>query len=262
MMRYVVACIAMGIAAQVSAASIKSYYTHLDVAPDGSAQAAVTVQLSSAEAGMLTLPVAVTPLDGFVSNELPPGVSLRPMTAKDQHSVVVTLPASVASDAKLGFTFNVPQLLVEPKPETGQKSTLPAGTRLLRHAFINTQNTPISMYRVEVRLPTHTQVHVVREQLPKAGRKEFVPRVELVGLRGNQGAVLQLANIKQGDRTSMELEVVDTQRTYLWLLVGLILGIGYLVAFRDLLKPAAHDTPNVAAATVPGVTTSRAGESN
>jgi hypothetical protein len=122
---------------------------------------------------------------------------------------------------------------------------LPAGTRLLRHAFVNTQSATIGSYRVEVKLPARTQIHVIREQLPKTGRKEFVPRVALVGLETHQGAVLQMTNVKLADRTSMELEVVDTGRSYVWLLISVVLGLGYLIAFRDLLKPVEHGDPSV-----------------
>jgi hypothetical protein len=138
---------------------------------------------------------------------------------------------------KLGFAFRAPGVLFVPKPEEGQKSAFAAGTRLLRHSLVNTQPTPISRYTVQVRLPEEIMVGKIREQLPKTRRKEFTPRVELDRYDGRQGALLQLGGIKQGDRTSMELEVVGDRRSIGWLLVGLVLSIGYLVGFRDLVKP-------------------------
>jgi len=80
-------------------------------------------------------------------------------------------------------------------------------------------------------------VEKIREQLPRTKRKEFTPRVELDRYDGRQGALLQLAGVKQGDRTSMELEVVGVRRSLGWLLVGLVLAIAYLVGFRDLVRP-------------------------
>lgn len=245
MMRCVFLCMLMGSVTSASAVGIKTYQTRLDVTSDGSATATVNVHLTNAQAGVLTLPLAFTSVDGFAMLDAPPGVVVKPIGSKDQSAVVVTLPPAVAPDARLGFRFNVSRLLVEPKPEAGQKSVLPAGTRLLRYTFVNTQSAIISTYRVEVKLPERTQVHVIREQSPKTGRKEFVPRVELVGLEGHQGAVLQLANLKLADRTSMELEVVDTGRTYLWLLIGLVLSLGYLIAFRDLLKHVELGEPHL-----------------
>ena len=64
--------------------------------------------------------------------------------------------------------------------------------------------------------------------------------MELGWFDGQQGALLQLSGLRQGDRTSMELEVVNERRSYGWLLVGLVLVAGYLVSFRDLVKPGAH----------------------
>jgi hypothetical protein len=229
-----------GACSVAGAAEIKTYDTRLDVAPDGSAQARVDVQLTGAQAGRLRLPVGVAALDGFQALGIPAGVTIKPMPAKDQSSIEIELPENVSPDLKFGFTFKVPGVLFEPRPEEGQKPTFPEGTRLFRHGFVNTQPTPIAQYRVEVRLPQQTMVQKIREQLPRPKRKEFVPRVELDRFDGQQGALLQLTGLKQGDRTSMELEIVSDRRSYLWLVAGLALAVAYLFAFRDVVKPGSR----------------------
>lgn len=225
-----------GVAA--GAAEFKSYDTRLEIAADGSARARVDLQLKDGVPGRLRLPVGFTALEGFQALEAPSGVTMKPLPSKDQSSVEVDLPDGVPADLKLAFAFRVPALLFEPKPEEGQKPAFPDGTRLLRHGFVNTQATPIAAYRVEVRLPPQTMVQKIREQLPRPQRKEFIPRVELDRFDGRQGAVLQLAGMKQGDRASMELEVVGDRHSLLWALVGLVLAAAYLVAYRDVVKPA------------------------
>jgi len=196
----------------------------------------VSLTLARGEPGRFRLPVGFAGLEAFAAQDLPAGVVLTPRPSKDQSSVDIELPIDVPEDVKLAFTFKIPKLLFAPIPEEGQKSTLPDGSRLLRHNFVNTQAATIATYRVQVRLPEETMVHMIREQLPKTKRKEFAPRVELDRFEGRQGAVLQLASLKQGDRTSMELEVVGDRRSYGWLFAGLVLIIGYLVSFRDIVK--------------------------
>ncbi len=223
-----------------NALEIKAYDTRLDVAPDGLAQADATLQLAGCEAGRFKLPTGFTGIENLQVKDAPAGVALKLVASKEQSTFEVELPDNVPGEAKISFAFQVPGVLYEPKPEEGQKSTFPAGTRLLRHAFVNTQSTAISKYSVQVRLPQETLVHAIREQLPKNKRKEFTPRVELNRFDGLQGARLQMAGLKQGDRTSMELEVVPEGRSFGWLLGGLVLCIGYLVTFRDLVTGKNH----------------------
>ncbi|MBL0141132.1 MAG: hypothetical protein IPP91_03480 [Betaproteobacteria bacterium] len=222
--------------AGVGAVEIKAYDTRLEVALDGAAQAVVDLQVDGAQAGRFKLPVGFGAIEEFKPLDVPAGVVLKPLTTKEQSSVEIELPDGVSAAVNIGFSFRVPGVLFVPKPEAGQKSALPKGSRLLRHSFVNTQPAPISRYTMQVRLPEETMVQKIREQLPKARRKEFTPRVELDRYDGRQGALLQLAGIKQGDRTSMELEVVGDRRSLGWLLVGLVLAAGYLVGFRDLVK--------------------------
>lgn len=225
------ACVAAG------AVEIKGYDTRLDIAPDGRARARVDLRLAGAQTGRLRLPVGFPLLEDWQVQEAPPGVALKPLPAKDQSSVEIELPAEVAAEVRLRFSFAVPGVLFEPKPEEGQKPVFPDGTRLLRHAFVNTQPTPIAQYRVQAVLPPQTMVEKIREQQPRPRRKEFVPRVELDRVDGLQGALLQLSGLRQGDRTSMELEVVGERRSWLWLVAGLVLAVAWLAAYRFVVAP-------------------------
>lgn len=218
-------------------AEFRSYATRLDVAADGAAQARVQLRVTGGQPGRLRLPVAFAGLDGFRVLDAPTGVALRPLPGKEQSAVEIELPEGVGDDVRLAFAFRVPGVLFEPKPEEGQKPAFPDGTRLLRHGFVNTQATPIGDYRVEVRLPDGAIVQKIREQQPRPKRKEFIPRVDLDRFDGQQGALLQLAAMKQGDRTSMELEVVAERRSWLWLVAGIVLAAAWLVGYRYIVAP-------------------------
>lgn len=220
-----------------ASATIKNYATRVDVAADGSARVTVNVQLTGSQPGRIPLPIGFGAMDDFQVKEAPRGVTLKPIAGKEQSIVEIELPDAISDEVKLTFSFSTPDVLGRPKSAPGEKSKLPADTSLLRHSFVNTQETAIGTYQVDVRLPDDVRVHKIGEQLPKLKRAEVLPRVRLDRLDGHQGAVLQLTNIKQGDRTSMSLDVIANNRSLTWLLVGLVLSAGYLFAFRDLVIP-------------------------
>jgi len=218
------------------AVEIKDYQTRLEVADDGSAQGSATINVTGAKAGRLRLPVGFAELSDVHIASAPPDVTIEPGKSGRQAFIDVTFPENATAETTLSLTYRVTGVLYVQKPEEGQKSAFPAGSRLLRHAFVNTQETPIGQYRMTVLLPNGHIVHAIREQLPRPGRKEFQPRVELDRFAGRQGAQLQFSGLRQGDRTSMEMEVVEEQRSIFWLLALLPLALGYLFAFRDTVK--------------------------
>jgi len=226
-----------GLCVGASAVEIRSYDTRVEVDRDGAARASASVELAGAVAGRLRIPVGFTKLVEFRSLDLPAGVAMKAGASEDASWVEIELPEGVPDSLKVGFSFRTNGILFIPKPEPGQKAALPEGSRLLRHRFVNTQEAPIGRYALKILLPQETIVHAIREQLPRPGRKEFLPRVELDRFDGRQGAQLQLSGLRQGDRASMELEVVAEQRSVFWLLALLPLALGYLFAFRDTVKP-------------------------
>jgi hypothetical protein len=238
-MRALAAFVTLSLAcAGAAAVEIRSYETRVRVDGEGVAQATASVELAGAAPGRLRVPLGFVKIAEFRPLDLPPGVAMKAGGNEDAAWIDVDLPEGVPAGLKLGFSFRSDGMLFVPKPEPGQKSTLPEGSRLLRHRFTNTQEAPIGRYALKVLLPPDAIVHNVREQLPRPGRKEFLPRVELDRYDGQQGALLQLGRMRQGDRTSMELEIVNERRSLLWLLVLLPLATGYLFAFRDTVKPA------------------------
>jgi hypothetical protein len=238
-MRRLLAFLALALAcASALAFEIRSYETRIDVDSAGTARARASLALAGAAAGRLRVPVGFARIDDFRPGEAPAGVTMVSGNSADAAWVEVELPEGVPAELALGFSFRSDGVLFVPKPEPGQKATLPEGSRLLRHRFVNTQEAPIRRYAATVLFPDGAIAHNIREQLPRVGRKEFVPRVELERYEGRQGALLQMTNLRQGDRTSMELEIVAGRRSPVWLLLLLPLAAGYLYAFRDLVRRA------------------------
>lgn len=239
-MRLLAIALAVFACAGAQAAEIRRYETRVDLDADGRAQATAQVELAGLAPGALRVPVGFARLEEFRAISASPGITLAPGGNGDGAWVDVRLEEGAPPAATLAFAFRSNGMLFVPRPEPGQKAKLPDGSRLVRHRFVNTQEAPIGRYALTVRLPESDRVHAIREQTPKPGRKEFAPRVELDRYEGRQGAMLQLASMRQGDRATMELEVVPARRSILWLLGLLPVAAGYLWFFRDLVarRPA------------------------
>ena len=235
-MRARAAFLAIGLAcASAGAVEIRRHETRIDVGPDGAASATTSLVLEGAAPGRLRVPLGGAKVEEPRLVEAPTGTTMAAGGDADAAWIEFGLPEGVPAAPKLAFTYRSAGMLFTPVPEPGQKATLPEGSRLLRHRFVNTQEARIGHYAVTVRFPEAAIAHRINEQLPRVGRKEFVPRVELDRFEGRQGARLQASGLRQGDRTSMELEIVGERRSLVWLLLLVPLAGWYLFAFRDLV---------------------------
>jgi len=240
MKRLLASTVLMGAIGSALATGIPSYVVHIDVAAAGQSQARLQLQLDDASAGAVLIPLAASlkPAGAVKVESAPLGTQVRTVTVGESPHLELVLPEGVEKAVPVAVSFPVKEVIAAPRERARGKKTLPADSRLLDHSFVNTQPIAIGSYRLKVTLPEGIRVHVVREQSPRTRRTEIEPRVALNGTDGRQGAVLQLGDVKQGDRASMSLEVVADHRALSWLIVGLGLALAYLVGFRDLVaKP-------------------------
>ncbi|HQR46060.1 MAG TPA: hypothetical protein PK598_08610 [Thermoanaerobaculia bacterium] len=217
------------------AAGIASHVTRLAVGPDGSGRATCTVVATGAPSETLAIPL---PAGGWANLRLsggPEGLLLDP-PAPGAAAVRVTLPPEAAATTTFTLAWDVPEALARAEnPAAGEKLTIPRGSRTLRVAFVNTQAATIGEFETLVVLPPGWRVHAIREQFPRPKRSEVEPRVRLGADGGLQNALLQLDAMKQGDSTSMQLEVGPDGPSPLWIVAGVALSALYLVKFRDLV---------------------------
>ena len=219
----------------VRAAEISQYTTSLSVAPDGTGHAACTLVIAGGSSETVEVPLSHGAWTNFRVAEASDGLRLEPPQA-NSGAFRVTLPAAATAPSRLTFDFDVPQAFVKAENAApGAKLTIPAESRTLRYAFVNTQVTLIRDFRVLVTLPEGYRFQAIREQLPRQTKSEVEPRVRLGGEGGRQNALLRLANLRQGDDTSMVLEALPDRRSLLWLVAGVALAGLYLVGFRDLV---------------------------
>ncbi len=217
------------------AAEIRQYTTRLDLDPDGTGHATSTLVLSGDPSERVVIPIAHGAWTNFLLAEATDGLRLEPPGEKAT-TFEVTLPPASAAASRLSYTFDVPAVFVRADDATpGARRTLPRESRTVRYAFVNSQVTPIRDFGVLVTLPRDYRFHAIREQLPRQTKSEVEPRVRLGADGGRQNALLRLTNLRQGDDTSMQLEALPSQRSYLWLVAGVVLSALYLHRFRDLV---------------------------
>jgi len=211
-------------------AEIQRYTTRLDLALEGPATATATVTATGAPGESFRIPVGFK-ASGLRLVEGPAGLGLEAVP----HAVQATLPPA-GGPCTFTFAFAAEGVLWKEILRNGQKPTIPAASRLVRHAFVNTEATVIKDYAVEASLPAGYRFQGIKEALPKAGKTEVEPRVRLGRSGGRETALLRLEDADQGDSASMVLEAVPRDRSFLWLVVGVGLSILYLVLFRDMVS--------------------------
>lgn len=225
-------------AAALGATDIAAYRVRLDTAADGTGKGSAEVVLTRCTPGRINLPLGFANPADLRLESGPPQATLAKGPTQGQTLLHLDLPPGVVGEATVRFSFSVPMAFSTPTPGPGEKSPFPAGSHLFRHALVATQEGVLGGYRFEVLFPPGTRAQSIREQLPKPGKAEVGPRVRLGKTEGRQGAVLQMGAMRQGDDTSMALELVPERKSWGWLAVGLALCALYLFHFRDLVAPA------------------------
>ena len=217
------------------AAEISQYTTDLSVDPDGVGHAVCRLVMTGGASETLEIPLSHGAWTNFRLAEASEGLRLEP-PRETSETVRVTLPAATSAPSRLTFTLDVPLALARVEnPAPGARLTMPAESRTLKYAFVNTQETLIKDFRMLVTLPEGYRFQAIREQLPRPTKSEVEPRVRLGGDGGRQNALLRVSNLRQGDDTSMLLEAVPDHRSLLWLVAGVALSGLYLAGFRNLV---------------------------
>jgi len=218
-----------------AATRIESYAIQLHASPEGHGQGNAILSLTDCTPGMLIVPLGFSDPEDLKIEGSPAGVWLELGPRNGMTSLHFHFPEGMPAKATLRFSFAVKQVFQILQLAPGEKSALPKGSRIFRHAFVNTQEASIGTYRLELLFPESFMAQAIREQLPKPKKNEVGSRVLLSKAAGHQAATLQFTDLHQGDDTSMILELVPTRRSIGWLLAGLLLGGVYLFKFRDLV---------------------------
>jgi hypothetical protein len=222
-------------ASVAGAAEIRSYTVRIQVHDDGSGSVSAVVKIESAMPGAIAIPIGFAKVTDLRLTQGPAGMDIVVTAANGQTLVQAVLPGGVPPALTLAFGFSVQDVFLPVTPGPGERSTLPEGSRVFRHALLNSQQAPIRSYTAEVMFPDGLRAHAIREALPKLRKSEVGPRVQLDDINATPGARLQVDRLAQGDSASMQIELVPQSRSVAWLIAGLVLSLAYLVYFKDLV---------------------------
>ena len=225
------------------AAEIRSYVVHLVVSSTGSAEGSATIEVAGAAEGRLTVPLGFATAENVRVEEGPSGTTVAVTRGNGQVLVALAWPADAAAEratVTVKLRFAVPEAFEKVTPAAGEKSTLPADNRIVRHALVNSQPATVRGYRLEMVFPEGLRAHAIREALPKLRKTETGARVQLDEIDGQHGARLQVDRLTQGESASMQLELTPERRSPGWAVFGLALSLLYLYYFRDLVSRKAR----------------------
>ncbi|BDU73802.1 hypothetical protein [Mesoterricola silvestris] len=220
----------LGTALCAAPAEIRQYATRVDIQGDGSGRATATVTLAGDPSDTVEIPVGFK-ARGFALTEGPKGLKLEPYGS----AIRVVLPPERGAWT-FTFTFTALDTFIPEAVPEGEKARIPATSRVVRHAFVQTFEDPIAAYSVEAVLPPGYRFQAIKEALPKVRKTESEPRVRLGRTDGRQTAILRVTRLKQGDSAAMTLEATPSSRSILWLVTGLAIAGLYLFLFRDMVQ--------------------------
>jgi hypothetical protein len=218
------------------AVEISSYDVTVRVAEDGFGKGVATVRLENAAPGPVAIPLGFTDVANVQLAAGPEGTTLSASPLNGHTLVGITLPEGTPGAVEVGFTFSAAKLF----GDGDEQKPLPRGNKLLRLTCLNSQPMPIANYSARVVFPDGMRAHAIREALPKLGKSEAGPRVQLSAVDSKPGARIHVDRLLQGQSASMQIELVDDARSPGWLIAGLVLSVLYLVYFRDLVSPRAE----------------------
>lgn len=224
------------LAGSAGAAEIRFLELGLRVETNGSGHVTAAVWLEGANGSGVLVPTGFPAAAHLRLTEGPAGTTLEARPHGGQTLVRVAWPEETPPPAAVRFEFDVAGILQRPAAKAGEpEASPPPGRWVLRHALVNTEPATIGSYRLTLALPDGTRAHAIREALPRLRKGEAGPRALLEAVGGRAGARLEVAQLVQGETAAIQLELVSGSRSLVWLAIGVVLSLLYLVEFRDLV---------------------------
>ncbi len=208
--------------------SMSKYELRLDTRADGSGTVVLAVEAEAAGEATLTLPFPFKDCESLSLVEGPAGAVLKAENVNTQARIVVSLPSASPGTLTLRLRCDLKQALSEPTP---------AG-RFVRVSLLNTEPGSIGEVSVQVTFPDGLRGHAIREARPVAGKSEASPRAVLDEIDGRAGVRLETLVLTQGDTAALRVDLTSARPSPGFLVAGLLLGILYLISFRDLVDGA------------------------
>jgi len=110
------------------------------------------------------------------------------------------------------------------------------GNITFKNKFINTTGSIIKNFRSEIILPDDYVVTSVDESTPKASPSKPDSPFEVIGFNKKHGVAIKNTNMKIGENASITFKTKKENKSFIFLAVLLLTGVGYLFFYRDILN--------------------------
>lgn len=214
-------------AAGADSTAIARYDLRLDTQAGGTARVTLGLVFDRIEGETALVPFPFAEIKDLSLVEGPAGASVTAAGANGQARILVSWPGGTAAPLTLRLTGAVQKAIPDPGPTA----------RTVRLSLLNTQPEPIRDLLISITFPEGLRGHAIREARPAPGKAEPGPRAVLDAIDGRSGVRLQVESLPQGETASLRVELARAEPSLAWLLAGLLLGVSYLVSFRDLVRP-------------------------
>jgi hypothetical protein len=214
-------------AAGADPAGISRYDLRVDTEAKGAARVTLDLVLEHAAGETALVPFPFAEVQNLGLLEGPAGAAVALAGVNGQARILATLPGDAAGPVHLRLTGTVQKAISDPGP----------APRTVRLSLLNTQPEPIRDLRIVITFPEGLRGHAIREARPAPGKAEAAPRAVLDAIDRRSGARLEVDSLSQGETAALRVELARAEPSLAWLLAGLLLGVTYLVSFRDLVRP-------------------------
>ena len=217
--------------AETVSVAIPSWTETVDLQPDGSARVTARVSFERLAPGHLELPCSFArtvdtaleidgPAAGRIENRA--GVNL----------LALEISGTPAPDQPLTISYLATGVF---DPSQAPKTDF--GNIEAKYQFVNTVLVPIASFTGVVLLPPGLVVNAVDSYLPKLKKEDPNDPYTFDLVDGRRRMTIVVNAVKPGDRVMLNWRMKSTSRSP-WLVLGLLLvSIGWLAAFRDIVAP-------------------------
>lgn len=214
--------------------AISSWTETVDLQPDGSARVTVQIGFERAAPGPLQLPCSFGKLSSPVL-EIKGPANGRVEKKAGVNLLSLELTASPSPDQPLTITYLATGVF---EPDQAVKTDF--GNIETKYQFVNTVLVPISSFTGVVLLPPGLVVNNVDSYLPKLKKEDPNDPYTFDLFEGRRRMTIVVNTVKPGDRVMLAWRMKSTTHSP-WFIFGIVLvGLGWLLAFRDIITPPAQ----------------------
>lgn len=212
-----------------TATTISSWTETVDLQPDGSARVTVQIGFERAVPGPLQLPCSFGKLSS-PALEIKGAADGRIEKRAGVNLLVLEMSGAFAPDQPLTVTYLATGVF-----DPAQVTKTDFGNVEGKYQFVNTVLVPIASFTGIVLLPPGLVVNAVDSYQPKLRKEDPNDPYSFDIVEGRRRMRIVVNTVKPGDRVALNWRMKSTSRSPLFMLGLVLLGLGWLIAFREIV---------------------------